>query len=61
MTGMVKNITGAPSASSLTWKTIDWNHVTTEVKRLQMRIAKAVRLDGRVMYTWPLKGLSRVR
>lgn len=43
MTGMVKTITGASSASSLTWKTIEWNHVTTEVKRLQMRIAKAVR------------------
>lgn len=43
MAGIAKTITGASSASSLTWKTIEWNHVTTEVKRLQMRIAKAVR------------------
>src|SRR5881396_56368 len=25
----------------LTWKTIDWSHVRQEVRRLQMRIAKA--------------------
>ena len=43
MTGMAKTTTGASSASSLTWKTLEWDHVTTEVKRLQMRIAKAVR------------------
>lgn len=43
MAGIAKTIAGASSASSLTWKTIEWDHVTTEVKRLQMRIAKAVR------------------
>ena len=43
MTGTVKATTGASSASKLTWKTIDWSHANVEVKRLQMRIAKAVR------------------
>lgn len=43
MTAMVKTISGAPSASTLLWKTIKWNQVAAEVKRLQMRIAKAVR------------------
>jgi len=40
---MVQTITGASSTSTLTWKTIRWDHVITEVKRLQVRIAKAVR------------------
>jgi len=35
--------TGASSASKLTWDTIKWPQVNREVKRLQMRIAKAVR------------------
>ena len=43
MAAMVQPISGASSASKLTWKTIEWDHVTSEVKRLQMRIAKAVR------------------
>jgi RNA-directed DNA polymerase len=43
MAAMVKAITGASSVSLLTWKTIQWHHVSKEVKRLQMRIAKAVR------------------
>lgn len=43
MTVMIKTISGASSAPSLTWKTIQWDQVNTEVKRLQMRIAKAVR------------------
>jgi len=43
MTAMVQPIIGASSASSLTWKTINWNHVSAQVKRLQMRIAKAIR------------------
>lgn len=43
MTAMVRSITGASSASEQTWKTIKWNQVNIEVKRLQMRIAKAVR------------------
>jgi len=36
-------LTGASSASNLTWNTINWEQVGNEVKRLQMRIAKAVR------------------
>jgi RNA-directed DNA polymerase len=43
MTAMVQPISGASSAITLTWKTIDWNHFNVQVKRLQMRIAKAVR------------------
>ena len=43
MAEMVKPISGASSTPTLAWKTIDWNHVNMEVKRLQMRIAKAVR------------------
>lgn len=43
MTAMTKNISGASSAYASTWKTIDWDHVNAQVKRLQMRIAKAVR------------------
>lgn len=43
MTEMDKTTTGASSASAMTWKTIDWNHATKEVRQLQVRIAKAVR------------------
>src|SRR5690349_12746832 len=43
MTAMTKTITGASSTSTLIWGAIDWHQVTEEVKRLQMRIAKAVR------------------
>ena len=43
MTVMNLSSTGASSASKLTWDTINWPHVNREVKRLQMRIAKAVR------------------
>lgn len=35
--------TGAPSASSLGFESIQWQKVMTEVRRLQMRIAKAYR------------------
>ena len=45
MTVMVKSLTGAPTALS-EWDSIDWKTVKTEVFRLQMRIAKAVR-EGR--------------
>ena len=34
---------GAPSASMETWDAMDWRRVASEVERLQMRIAKAVR------------------
>lgn len=43
MTVMNLSLTGASSASEPTWDTINWSHVSKEVKRLQMRIAKAVR------------------
>ncbi len=36
-------ITGATPCLGNHWKSIDWNPVKAEVKRLQMRIAKAVR------------------
>jgi hypothetical protein len=32
---------GAPPDSDGTWEQINWDHVTTEVTRLQARIAKA--------------------
>ena len=38
----VKQLMGAPSAKGNDWKTIGWKKVESEVKRLQMRIAKAV-------------------
>ena len=34
---------GAPSARKITWKTIDWSNVEEEVRRLQLRIAKAIK------------------
>lgn len=43
MTAMALPKTGASSASKLTWDAINWQQAYTEVKRLQMRIAKAVR------------------
>lgn len=43
MTAMALSLTGASSASSVTWNTINWKQAYEEVKRLQMRIAKAVR------------------
>lgn len=43
MTAMTVSLTGASSASKQTWDTINWSHVSFEVKRLQMRIAKAIR------------------
>ncbi|HDO06101.1 MAG TPA: hypothetical protein ENG85_00290 [Bacteroidetes bacterium] len=42
MTGVVK-LTGATSCIGSHWKAIDWNKVKAEAKRLQVRIAKAVR------------------
>lgn len=39
----VKKLTGAPSANETrNWKAINWHKARSEVKRLQMRIAKAV-------------------
>ena len=43
MTTTGKPEVGASSACTITWETIDWNSIKVHVKRLQMRIAKAVR------------------
>ena len=37
---------GAPRDNARTWGKINWNHARREVRRLQIRIAKAT-LDGR--------------
>lgn len=42
----VARLAGAPSATSDNWKAINWRKVNREVRRLQIRIAKAVR-EGR--------------
>lgn len=34
---------GAPSTGKLHWKTISWSTVELEVRRLQLRIAKAIK------------------
>lgn len=39
----IARLTGAPSASGNDWKAIDWQKAYREVRRLQIRIAKAVR------------------
>ena len=40
----VKKLTGAPSANERSdWKAMNWHKARSEVKRLQMRIAKAVK------------------
>lgn len=43
MTAVQLVLAGASSASNQNWLTINWERITKEVKRLQMRIAKAVR------------------
>jgi len=43
MTAIHLVLTGASTASNQTWLTINWGQVGKEVKRLQMRIAKAAR------------------
>jgi len=47
MTGMVDPFTGASPACALKWDAIDWRTATREVKRLQARIAKAIK-EGRI-------------
>lgn len=44
MTALNKSMTGAPLAEerALTWDSIPWNKAASEVKRLQVRIAKAI-------------------
>lgn len=39
----VEQSTGAPSANEGSWNTLNWKKAESEVKRLQMRIAKAVK------------------
>ncbi|MDQ3232557.1 MAG: group II intron reverse transcriptase/maturase, partial [Pseudobdellovibrionaceae bacterium] len=46
MTAVLKPLTGAPSTSSLDWDSIDWPHIEQNVRRLQIRIAKATK-EGR--------------
>jgi len=46
MIEMAKTKTGATSAKEFTWDTIKWPQVEEQVRRLQMRIAKATR-EGR--------------
>ncbi len=43
MTVAAGKLTGAASGLGKHWKSIDWNKVKADVKRLQLRIAKAVR------------------
>ena len=38
-----KKLTGAPTTKETSWKAVDWNKAESEVNRLQMRIAKAVK------------------
>ena len=38
----IKRLAGAPSATGDNWKAINWHKVRREVRRLQIRIAKAV-------------------
>ncbi len=39
----LKTMTGAPSTKKSDWDSIDWSKVKSQVKRMQMRIAKAIR------------------
>jgi RNA-directed DNA polymerase len=39
----VKQLTGAPSTNAREWNSQKWDKAKSEVKRLQMRIAKAVK------------------
>jgi len=43
MSAMTISLTGASSTPELTWTAINWQQISDEVKRLQLRIAKAVR------------------
>ena len=43
MTASSLSMTGAFSSSDSAWSQIDWQHAHSQVRQLQMRIAKAVR------------------
>ncbi len=63
MTASIQSMTGASSSNGCAWSQIDWQQAQAEVRRQQMRIAKAVReclgLLGQV--NGFRKGLSRMR
>ena len=42
MTASNSSMTGAPSSRDHAWSQIDWQQAQSQVRRLQMRIAKAV-------------------
>src|SRR5436853_114438 len=44
LTTMVNPKVGAPSTSTWTWKSINWKSAKENVRRLQVRIAKATQL-----------------
>lgn len=39
----LKTVTGAPLTERSAWDSVNWDKVRIEVKRMQMRIAKAIR------------------
>jgi len=43
MAAMAETLTGASFGQSLIWDNINWTKVTAQVRRMQMRIAKAIR------------------
>lgn len=43
MAAMAQPLTGASSGQSINWQTLDWDLVYNQVRRMQMRIAKAIR------------------
>lgn len=47
MTAAAKSLTGA-SPTSEGWDSINWKIIETEVNRLQMRIAKAIRWQSQI-------------
>ncbi len=48
---------GAPSARTISWKLIHWDTVNTHVRRLQLRIAKAIK-QGRYCNVQALQWLT---
>jgi len=44
MTAVTHSLSGASSSQKLDWQAIDWPTVQNEVRRMQMRIAKAIRM-----------------
>ena len=44
---MTSYVEEAPMGVQITWDTVDWQYVSRHVNRLQVRIAKAVKAEGR--------------